>query len=75
MQYETEVMPWRTIKTQIAGLRTIESRIEDVRNLLAVDWQVRVSRPAVSAAATIEYCRSSDTIRPHHPSNPAFSAC
>jgi hypothetical protein len=55
MQFQTEATSWNTVKTQIAGPRAIGGQIEDVRSLLAEDWQVRVSRPAVSAIAAVNY--------------------
>jgi hypothetical protein len=54
MQHQTEVTPWRTIKNQITGLSVFKSQIENLRSLLAEDWQIRVTRPEVSEVAAVE---------------------
>jgi hypothetical protein len=51
MQNQIEAAPWYTVKTQISGLRVFESQIEDLRSLLAEDWQIRLSRREVRAVA------------------------
>jgi hypothetical protein len=75
MQDQMEAAPWNTIKTQITGLKVFESRIEDLRSLLAEDWQNRLSRHGTSAVAAVNYRSPSDAVRLGHASNPAFSAC
>ena len=51
MQDQTEATPWRIIENQIACLRVFENRIEDLRSLLAEDWQIRLSRRKDSAVS------------------------
>jgi hypothetical protein len=74
MQQQIEATPWHHIKTQITRLRLFEQRIEDLRSLLAEDWQIRVSLHAADAAAG-NYPRPSDAVRVDHSSSHAFSAC
>jgi hypothetical protein len=75
MQNQVEAEPWNAIKTQITGLRVFESQIEDLRSLLAEDWQIRLSRREVRAVAAVNCRYPSDAVRFDHASNPAFSAC
>jgi hypothetical protein len=75
MQNQVEATPWNTIKVHITGLRVFESQIEDLRSLLAEDWQIRLSRREVRAVAAVNYRCPSDAVRFDHASNPAFSAC
>jgi len=65
--------PWHIIENQITRLRVFESQIEDLRKLLAEDWQARLSSGQESAVACNP--RPADAVHFQHPSNPAFSAC
>jgi hypothetical protein len=75
MHNQTEATPWHAIKTQITGLRVFESQIQDLRGLLAEDWQIRLSRREFSSRASVNYSSPSDAFRLDHPNNPFFSAC
>ena len=63
-------MPWRTVKNRIAGLSVIESQIQDLRNLLAKDWQTRLA----GDVAAVEYGRPLEPAHFDHPGT-FFSAC
>jgi len=53
MQNQIETTPWHIIENQITGLRVFESQIEDLKSLLALDWQIRLSRCEVSGVAAV----------------------
>jgi hypothetical protein len=75
MQDQTEATPWHIVKNQITGLRVFESRIEDLRSLLAEDFQTRLCRRELHPVAAASHRSSPDAVRLDHPDNPAFSAC
>lgn len=75
MQYQIEAKSWHNLKTQITGLRVFECQIEDLRSLLAEDWQTRLSRPELGAVVAVNYRCPSDAVLLDDPSNSAFSAC
>lgn len=52
-----------------------ECQIEDLRSLLAEDWQTRLSRPELGAVVAVNYRCPSDAVLLDDPSNSAFSAC
>jgi hypothetical protein len=51
MQTENRPTYWNAIENQITRLRLVESRIDDLRNMLAEDWQLRLSRHQENLAA------------------------
>jgi predicted oxidoreductase len=77
MQDQKEPTQWHIIENQITRLRVFESQIEDLRRLLAEDWQARLSRREHSAPGPVASfnCRPVDTVHFEHAGNPAFSAC
>jgi hypothetical protein len=76
MQDKTETTPWHLLKNRITGLSLFEQQIQNLRSLLAEDWQIRMSHCAVGPVAAGKYPCSSNAVRVDHPSSPAFfSAC
>jgi hypothetical protein len=40
MQDKTETTPWHLLKNRITGLSLFEQQIQNLRSLLAEDWQI-----------------------------------
>jgi hypothetical protein len=49
MHNQPKTEPWLIIEDRIIRLRLVERQIEDLRNLLALDWQIRMSLPPTGA--------------------------